>query len=106
MSKEDRIEELEGKITELEAEINYFLRPLLIETCNGLFKPSPQYAYSTPPGIMVWLKKSFRLEKDKVRKRYLVGLFERLKQEIKMDLSAVGELEVKPEPDLSGIFER
>ena len=103
---EDRVEELEGKVAEIETQIHLFLKPLLIKTCNDLSKPSPQYAYSTPPGIMIWLKQEFRGERDQVRRRYLAGLFERFKQEIQMDLSTVGKLEIEPEVDLSNVFGR
>jgi hypothetical protein len=104
-SMEAKIEELEGRIVGLEAEISLFLKPLLIETYNKLSEPG-QSDFATPPAIFVWLKENFRYEKDEARKVFLAGLYEQLKQKIPIGPFDMPELRIEPEPDLSNIFDR
>ena len=100
---EQTVKELQDRVKDLEAKVDFFLFPLLIHAYN---KVGNQEGVPVPP-IMGWLANEFYLKSDNERKRFLKNLYDELKKLLPMDLYAVKDLPevVEEEVDL-GIFER
>lgn len=100
---EQTIEELQDRVKDLQAKVDFFLFPLSIHAYN---KVGSQGGASVP-AIMGWLVNEFYLKSDNERKRFLKNLYDELKKLLPMDLYAVKDLpEVVEEPVDLSVFEK